>query len=303
MSNTDLILVSGATGNTGSGVASSLLAQGRRVRALVRDEAKAAGLRAQGAEVAVADLDRPETLTGDLLDGVTGVYFVTWNGPTALQQSRNLLETIKRSGTAPHVVRLSGYATLNSRIISELTKCEDELKASGLPWTILKPPWFMQNVMMAAPTIRDHGCIYFDWGNGKAGIIDTRDVVDCAVGALTGPAHATAGQTFVLTGPASIGLADVAATLSGVTGHTVQYVPVPHQAALEAMIAMGVPQWIAEGYCEIHAGLEDGFADLTTTNVRALSGHEPRSFERFARDFAGVFAPAPAAAASASPTS
>lgn len=263
---------------------------------------KAAGLRAQGAEVAVADLDRPETLTGDLLDGVTGVYFVTWNGPTALQQSRNLLETIKRSGTAPHVVRLSGYATLNSRIISELTKCEDELKASGLPWTILKPPWFMQNVMMAAPTIIDHGCLYFDWGNGKAGIIDSRDVVDCAVGALTGPAQATAGQTFVLTGPASIGLADVAATLSDVTGRTVQYVPVPHQAALEAMIAMGVPAWIAEGYCEIHAGLEDGFADLTTTNVHALSGHQPRSFERFARDFAGVFTPAPAAA-SASPTS
>ena len=45
MSNTDLILVSGATGNTGSGVASSLLAQGWPVRALVRDEAKAAGLR------------------------------------------------------------------------------------------------------------------------------------------------------------------------------------------------------------------------------------------------------------------
>ena len=38
MSNTDLILVSGATGNTGSGVASSLLAKGWRVRALVRDD-------------------------------------------------------------------------------------------------------------------------------------------------------------------------------------------------------------------------------------------------------------------------
>ena len=59
MSNTDLIMVSGATGNTGSGVASSLLAQGWPVRALVRDEAKAAGLRAQGAQVVVADLDRP----------------------------------------------------------------------------------------------------------------------------------------------------------------------------------------------------------------------------------------------------
>jgi uncharacterized protein YbjT (DUF2867 family) len=155
---------------------------------------------------------------------------------------------------------------------------------------------------MAAPTICDHGCLYFDWGNGKAGIIDSRDIVDCAVGALTGPAQATTGQTLVLTGPASIGLADVAATLSGVTGRTVTYVPVPHQAALDAMIAMGVPAWIAEGYVEIHAGLEDGFADLTTGNVQALSGHQPRSFEQFAHDFAGVFTPAPAVA-SASPAS
>ena len=193
MSDSDLILVSGATGTTGSGVASSLLAKGWRVRALVRDEAKAAGLRAQGAQVAVADLDRPETLTGDLLDGVTGVYFLTWNGPTALQQSRNLLEAIKRSGQAPHIVRLSGYATPKSRIISELATCEDELKASGLPWTILKPTFFMQNVMMAAPTVREQGHIYFDWGNGKAGMIDSRDVVDCAVGALTGQAKAIAG--------------------------------------------------------------------------------------------------------------
>ncbi len=292
MPDTDLILVSGATGNTGSGVASSLLAKGCRVRALVRDEAKAAGLRAQGAQVAVADLDRPETLTGDLLDGVTGVYFLTWNGPTALQQSRNLLEAIKRSGQAPHIVRLSGYATPNSRIISELATCEDELKACGLPWTILKPTFFMQNVMMAAPTVREQGHIYFDWGNGKAGMIDARDVADCAVGALTGQATAIAGQTFVLTGPAAIGFADVAAILSGVTGRTVQYVPVPHQAAIDSMIAMGVPPWIAEGYGELDDGFEHGFADLTTDNVHALSGHEPRGFEQFARDHAGVFAPA-----------
>ena len=48
--------------------------------------------------------------------------------------------------------------------------------------------------------MRDHGHIYFDWGNGKAGMIDARDVADCAVGALTGQAQAIAGQTFVLTG-------------------------------------------------------------------------------------------------------
>ena len=78
------------------------------------------------------------------------------------------------------------------------------------------------------------------------------------------------------------------------TGNTVQYVPVPHQAAIDSMIAMGVPPWIAEGYGELDDGFEHGFADLTTDNVHALSGHQPRSFEQFARDHAGVFAPAPA---------
>jgi uncharacterized protein YbjT (DUF2867 family) len=294
MADTGITLVVGATGNTGAGVAASLLAEGRRVRALVRDEDKAAGLREQGAEVAIVDLDRPETLTDDLMDGVTGVYFVTWNGPSALPQSRNLLATIKRSGAAPHIVRLSGFGTLQSRIISELAKCEDDLKASGLPWTILKPTFFMQNVMMAAQTVKEQGAVYFDWGSGKAGMIDARDVVDSAVGVLTGQAGAVEGETFVLIGPTSIGFADVAEVLSRVPGRPVEYVPAPHEAALEAMRTMGVPEWTVEGFVELDAGFEDGFADRTTGNVNKLSGHEPRDFEQFALDFGHVFGVTPA---------
>jgi len=290
MSNADITLVSGATGNTGSGVAASLLAKGQRVRALVRDEAKAAGLREQGAEVAIVDLDRPETLNDDLLDGVTSVYFVTWNGPSALQQSRNLLETITRSGAAPHIVRLAAFGTSQSRIISELAKCEDDLKASGLPWTILEPTFFMQNVMMAASTVQGQGAVYFDWGSGKAGMIDLRDVVECAVSVLAGESGAVEGETFVLTGPAAIGFADVADVLSRVIGRTVEYVPVSHEAASEAMLGMGVPEWIVKGYAELSTGFGDGFADLTTGNVQRLSGKKPRSFEQFARDYAEVFA-------------
>jgi uncharacterized protein YbjT (DUF2867 family) len=289
MSDAGITLVAGATGNTGSGVAAALVDKGRRVRALVRDSAKAAGLAEQGAEVAIVDLDRPETLSGHLLEGVSEVYFVTWNGPSALRQSRNLLEAIGSSGTRPHIVRLSGYGTLQSRIISELARCEDDLKASGLPWTILKPTFFMQNLLMTAQTVREHGTVYFDWGAGKAGMVDARDVVDCAVAVLTGQAGSVEGETFVLTGPASIGFADAAATLGEVTGSSVEYVPVPHEAAIEAMVAMGVPEWIAAGYAELSAGFEQGFADLTTENVQRLSGHPPRDLEQFARDHAELF--------------
>jgi uncharacterized protein YbjT (DUF2867 family) len=289
MSESGITLVVGATGNTGSGVASALLAERRRVRALVRDDARAGALREQGAEIAVVDLDDPKTLDPGLMDGVADVYFVTWNGPTALQQSRNLLELIVGSGVAPRVVRLSAFGTPGSRIITELASCEEELIASGLPWTILKPTFFMQNVLMAAQTVREQGVLYWDWGSGKAGMVDVRDVVDCAVGVLTGRAGDVAGETFVLTGPAAIGFAEVAASLSQATGREVEYVPVSHEAASEAMVAMGMRAWIAAGYAELNSGFEQGFADLTTAHVELLSGHGPRNFEEFAGDHADIF--------------
>jgi uncharacterized protein YbjT (DUF2867 family) len=289
MSDADIIVVAGATGNTGSGVATALLARGRRVRALVREESRAEALREQGAEIAVVDLDDPTTLSDALMDGATAVYFVTWNGPSALQQSRNLLETIVRSETNPRVVRLSAFGTPQSRIISELARCEEELEASGLSRTILKPTFFMQNVTMAAPSVQEQGAVYWDWGSGKAGMVDVRDVVDCAVAVLTGEVGDADGETFVLTGPTAIGFDDVAAILSGVVGRTVEYVPVSHEASREALISMGVPEWIASGYAELGAGFEHGFADLTTPNVERLSGHEPRAFEEFAREHARVF--------------
>jgi uncharacterized protein YbjT (DUF2867 family) len=289
MSNGDVILVAGATGNTGSRVVTQLLERGRRVRALVRDESKAAGLLERGAEVAAVDLERPESLRDDLLEGVSAVYFVTWNGPSAFEQSHTLLDAITASGNQPHVVRLSAYGSPQSRIISELARCEAELKASGLPWTILKPTFFMQNLLMAAQTVTEQEAVYFDWGAGKAGMIDLRDVVDCAVAVLTGEAPAVEEEAFVLTGPASIGFADVTAVLSRVTGRAIEYVAVPHEAATEAMVAMGMPAWIAAGYAELSAGFERGFADLTTDNVEKLSGHQPRSFEQFAHDHARLF--------------
>lgn len=291
MSDADITLVAGATGNTGSGVAASLLARGRPVRALVRDAAKAEALSDAGAEIAVVDLDEPKSMSESLLKGVTAVYFVTWNGPTALQQSRNLLGTIVRSETKPRVVRLSAFGTPESRIISELARCEEELISSGLPWTILKPTFFMQNVLMAAQTVRQHGALYWDWGSGKAGMVDVRDIIDCAVSVLTGDAGDVTGETFILTGPAAIGFDDVAATLTRVVGRPVTYVPVPHEAAREALIGMDVPEWIADGYTELSSGFERGFADQTTPAVMRLSGHEPRGFDAFARDFAEAFVP------------
>lgn len=285
MATTGKVLVTGATGNTGPGLVSALCAAGVDVRVLVRDEAKARPLQAMGAEVVVGDLDRPETLE-PAIAGVAKVYLLTWNGPTQAQQVHDFIHAAKRVG-APHIVRHSMWGSPRSRIIQQGEQAEAEIASSGLPWTMLKPTFFMQNTMMAARTIANDGVIYWDMKDGRLGMIDVRDIVDVAVSVLTGDGHE--GQSYVLTGPAAISFHEVAATFSAVLGRHITYVPVPGEASLQSMTGMGFPEWVSRGFIELSEGFSEGFASQITGNVAALTGHPARSFEQFARDFAGVF--------------
>jgi uncharacterized protein YbjT (DUF2867 family) len=284
MANVGKVLVTGATGNTGSGLVPALRSAGVDVRAFVRNESKARPLKEAGAEIVVGDLDRPETIE-PAVEGVDKIYLLTWNGPTQAQQAENVLKAAQRAGN-PHIVRHSMWGP-QSRIIKQGKQVEEALKSSGLPWTFLKPTFYMQNTMMAAQTIASDGVIYWDMKDGKLGMIDVRDIVDVAVAVLTGSGHEA--KSYILTGPKAISFHDVAATFSTVLGKDVRYVSVPGEASMDSMISMGLPEWIAKGYVELSEGFSEGFANRATDNVATLTGHPARSFEQFVRDYAQVF--------------
>jgi uncharacterized protein YbjT (DUF2867 family) len=280
------ILVFGATGNTGSILVPALLKAGANVRAFVRNEEKAKPLKDAGADIYVGDLDDSRSIDGALA-GIEEVYLCIWNGPTADVQGKNVIEAILRTGTKPYVVRHSALGSGRSRIIKQINEVDTALKESGLPWTILRPTFYMQNLMMAAQTIQGDGNIYWDWANGKAGMIDVRDIAGSAVGALSGKAER--GQEYILTGPQSISMKDVADAFSKVLGKKINYVAVPHEASKEAMMGMGFPEFIVDGYIELNQGFSENFANTATDNVKVLSGNAPRSISDFITDFKSYF--------------
>jgi len=280
------ILVTGATGNTCSILIPALIGAGQEVRAFVRNEDKAQSLKDAGAEIYVGDLDQGDTIDG-ALEGIEKVYLCTWNGPSASVQGKNIIEAIKRAGTNPFVVRHSAFGTEGSRLIQQINEVDKALQESGLPWTSIKPTFFMQNMMMASPSIQNGGQIYWDWADGKAGMIDIRDVADSALGALTGKAEQ--GREYILTGPKSISMHDVAASFSKVLDKSISYIAVPHEASKESMMGMGFPEFIVDGYVELSRGFSQGFADITNGNVEVLSGHAARSIDDFTGDFKSFF--------------
>ena len=216
MTSSGKILVTGATGNVGSAVIANLTSMGVSVRALVRNDTKARDLEDAGVEVAIGDLEKPETLDAAFM-GVDKVFLLTAVGPNAVTQASNGIAAAKRAGGL-YTVRLSAVKAAPdspTRIGRLHAETEDELKASGLPYTILKPHFYMQNTLMAAETVASDGVFYMPFKDGNLGIIDIRDIAAVAAKVLTQDGHE--GKTYTPTGPASISFHDVA---SGLRGHS-----------------------------------------------------------------------------------
>ncbi len=289
-SNFGKILVTGATGNVGSILIPNLTNLGADVRALVHDESKAQGLIDAGIEVVVGDLDIPETLDA-AFRGVDKVFLITPPNPNQVIQANNWIQAAKRTGN-PFIVRMSAQAVREMpgavpRVSGQHDEIDGMLRASGLPYSIIRPHFYMQNTMMAAQSVASEDAVYMPMKDSKIGMIDVRDIVDVAVKVLTEDGHQ--GKTYILTGPASISFHDVAAAISKTVGKEVKYMDVPLEAGREGMIGMGVPEWVADALVEYFQAFNEGYGDYTTPDVEVVTGHLARSYETFARDFAQAF--------------
>src|SRR5574338_798655 len=286
MENKMKILVTGASGNTGSLLVPKLVNSDAHVRVFLRDNKKAESFRSMGAEVIIGDLDVTESIVPAVKDA-DKIYLLTWNGPTQLQQVKNVLKAIKDTGGKPHIVRHSMWGSEKSRIIQQGLQAEELIMSAGLRWTMLKPTFFMQNIMMAAGTINDNGVIYWDMLEGRLGMIDVRDIAEAAFTVITNKGHE--GRSYILTGPEAISFNDIAKIFSKVLDKAIKYVNVPGDASFRAMTDMGMTEWIAKGYVELSEGFSENFANSTTKNVEILTGHPAISVEQCANYFAQVF--------------
>lgn len=285
----EVVFVSGATGNIGSQVLKSLLSAGAKVRVDVRSKEKGTGFQKMGVEVVEMDLQNAGSIES-ALHGVEKAFSMSPLVPGIVEMGVNFAKAAKKAGVR-YVVRSSG---MGADALHPITlgkwhrEAEKALENSGIPYTILRPNSFMQNyINFASQSIKNQNAFYFPQGDGKTSLVDVRDVGAVAAQLLLKGGHE--GKAYTITGPTALSNHDIARIFSEVTGRTISYYDVPEEAARQAMKGLGVPDVIIESLLQLYAVNKAGHTADVTDTVEKITGKRATSFQQFAADFVGAF--------------
>jgi uncharacterized protein YbjT (DUF2867 family) len=273
-----MFLVAGATGHTGSVVAETLLAQGKKVRVYARDAKKVEALRARGAEVASGELGDDLALAA-ALRGVEGAYLLSPPIPTSnsvLAEQAVLVDRVGRAIEAsgvPHVVWLSSFGAQHATgtgLIRTAHYAEQRLQRARAAITFVRAASFLENELGALATVNQGFVAGFTPRAFAFERIATADIGLVAARALVEGARST--NVIELGAPAPYSLDDLATTLSALTGKAVSPKEVPDEAIEPTMRSFGVSADMAALYREMMRGLREGLVTFEGKGARLVRG-------------------------------
>jgi uncharacterized protein YbjT (DUF2867 family) len=277
-----MFVVTGANGNTGSVVAHALLDAGKKVRALVRDPAKAQRLAARGAEVVQADITAPAAI-GRALAGASGLYLMSPPDVTsknAIAERQPVLEEVVRQARQAGVGQVVFLSSIGAQHptgtgpIRLLHAIEAALSRSGMPVTLVRAAYFMENWAAVLPLARKDGVLpsYLPAGQPTP-MVATRDIGAVAARALLdGPR----GRRVVeLSGPRDYTAAEVAAAAGQILGRPVTVVEPPLDTVVPTFTSFGISADVAGLFREMYEGLRNGRVAFEGAGAEAVRGPTP----------------------------
>lgn len=287
--NNSKVLVTGATGLTGSHTVQLLLDHGRLVRALAhREDERSMRLRELGAEVVIGDLLNL-TDVRSALNGVQSAYFVYPLSPTLVHATANFAQAAKEV----EVEIVANMSQWNSRPSAKSPATinhwlsEQVFDWSAVPVAHLRATFFSEWLVWVARSIRQ-GLMTMPWdANSRFSPVATEDLAHVIVAILENPA-AHRGQTYPLCGPAVLSYAGVAQIASRVLRRQISYQQASVDAFAESIGQTG--NALFKEHCRaMVVDLQEGIFDETNSLVAQISGRRPMTVEEFVTKNRSVF--------------
>ncbi|GBQ94472.1 NAD(P)-dependent oxidoreductase [Gluconacetobacter liquefaciens] len=255
------LFVSAATGHLGGLVIDALLETlpASAIVAGVRDPAKeaAVAIRNKGVEVRVADYARPETLASALA-GVDRLLLISGSEiGQRTAQHRNVIASAKDAGVGQIAYTSILHADTSPLFLAEEHRdTESALKASGIPFVLLRNGWYTEvYTWRIAPALR-HGVFLGASGAGRISSAARADYARAAAVVLASGDHT--GRTYELAGDASYTLAEFVAAVAEASGKPLPYRNMDPDAYRTALLGVGVPELFATILSDTDAGVAKG---------------------------------------------
>jgi uncharacterized protein YbjT (DUF2867 family) len=286
------IIVTGATGKTGSVIASELLKAGYPVRAMVRrEDDRSARLKAQGAEIAVADTSDVERIAHALRD-VQGAYYCPPLDPYMIQGAVTFAVAAKEA-RLEHIVGMTQWLASPSHpsLMTRQHWLVDRLfsMTPGVAHTIVNPGFFADAYLLPIGLAAHLGIFPWMYGKSRNAPPSNEDIARVAVAALVNPAR-HAGKSYRPTGPELLGAEDMAKAISRAVGRSVRVVPTPTSLFMKAARNYGISIDTLRNvryYIDDHRRGAFEFG-APTTDVLEVTGRAAEDFETIARRYAAL---------------
>jgi len=254
------ILVTGASGQLGHLVVDALLKKvpAQQVVAGARTTEKAGDLAALGVEVRALDYSNPASLDAALA-GIDKLLLISSSeiGQRAVQH-KNVIDAAKKAA-----VKLIAYTSVlhaDSSVLGlaeEHRQTEQALKASGLPYVLLRNGWYTENYAVSVPGAVQNGAFVGSAGTGRIASAARQDYAAAAAAVLVS-AEPQAGKVYELAGDSAYTLAELAAEISRQVGKDVPYKDLPEAEYRELLIQVGLPEPVAALLADSDAGAAQG---------------------------------------------
>jgi NAD(P)H dehydrogenase (quinone) len=275
------LFISGASGKLGRLVVEQLLARGYqgKIIAGTRDPGKLADLK--GVEVRQADFSDQDGLVKALAGADKLLLISTDTLGTRLALHKQAVAAAKAAG-----IKEIAYTSMpNPEPPSAITFApehfgtEEAIKASGIPYTILRMTWYTENLLGSVPGALASGKWYTSAAGGRTGYVSRIDCARAAAGALLVPAS---DKTYTVTGPAALSNAEIAAIATRLTGKPIEVVDVDDASLAAGAKAAGVPDFVIEHFIvPFDRNAREGKVNFATEAVETLWGTKPESVEAF----------------------
>jgi uncharacterized protein YbjT (DUF2867 family) len=276
------VLVTGGTGNVGTNVVNELLERGADVRVLARKQPEPGKVPAD-VEIAIGDLLDPISIE-QAMKGIDKLFLLNAVVADELTQALIAYGIAKRIGLK-HVTYLSVFKVDEFRDVPHFASklaVEGALREFGVPYTILRPGYYIQNDLGLKAALTGAGVYPVPIGTAGIAAADVRDIGEAAAISLTEDGHD--GQTYDIVSSTMISGPGNAALWSKLLGKEIQYTGHDFDR-FEAEMREMMPSWSAYDLRTMFQGYFDrGFASTETEVARLtkILGHAPRSYEDFA---------------------